>query len=238
MAIRDYLQSSIGPRGGLKVFVSSVDHLTLTSTSVRIMRCLETESLVLEAVLMAMRAYLERFCDGGLFFGVLVAELVLHMPETVAQSLRSIILNSVITARMKVNFENVKQVLSIAKSVLSSKTWLNRRQVEGFSYKVVAAFLQGIPKATGARVSLTPLRVVFSHAMDIDCHLISGILHRFPEADAGLPKIDKDAWTQLERKKSGINILTMNIQLTEDYADMEEMRSIKCQESGEAKQMP
>lgn len=65
-----FLLTSMGPRSTLKMFQSGVGRVSVTSSSKRILGCLEIHNdPCVEAIVMSCKSFLERFGDHGLYLG-------------------------------------------------------------------------------------------------------------------------------------------------------------------------
>lgn len=151
LTFRDTLLSCLGPHGSIKAFVSPTKHLTLTTTSQRILSSLEITDPCVEAITEATKAFLNRFGDGGIRFGIWVSELTLALREfnpvradNILNQFYEIVDESLKESKVKLDFSNTKPLLAVVKSKLGSKHWIKGESLETLSIKLLEGFLKVI----------------------------------------------------------------------------------------------
>ena len=144
--LEDFFLNCLGPRGCVKAFVSPVQHLSLTSTSERLLYNLQQflcdKSAGWQAFMVASKAFLDSVGDGGLRHAALTASIVLLLapldPFTSNSYVEElgIIVNQVIEEnQIRVNFSSTNHLQALVKSKLSSKHWMGNSQMVRFYCK-------------------------------------------------------------------------------------------------------
>ena len=225
-AFRDHLRTSLGPKGCLKVFVSSVGQLTVTQTSERMLRSLEVTDPCVEAVMIATRGVLERYGDGGLYFATLVSDLVLafgdHDPFTLDQclgELAPLLEETLDKMKNKVEFGSLKDLMCVATAGLSAKSCLTQKKARDLSLPVIEAFLRSIPQEDGFHPRGS-VKIRASQGLGESVQFLEGYAFPYPEASAS-------KWSDLERPK----IVILDLQLNFRPGEMSETADISLESS-------
>ncbi len=177
-SLRDYLLTSLGPRGSHKAFVGSTGHLSLTATSRRVLRLLELQDPCCESVLHASSAFLEtnNGSDGGTYYAALLCELTcmfrsLDRPEEASEVLQEAVRKCFEQSRLAIDWGSAGSVAAVLRTVLSSKPWLSKKEVTPLAVSMVKGFLNTLPGDNG----LLQAKVV--HGAGEESRLFPGVLH-------------------------------------------------------------
>ena len=225
-----FLVSAIGPRGHFKSFVSPTGHLTITRTSERMLKSLEVTDLCVEAVIVAVKSYLERpNHDFGLTLGYLTSEFTLILKKFDLDLKHSMLLpifseilrKSFESAEIEADFADIRLLMGLTRSILSSKRLISKSMLENHCIHVVKAFLSSIPAKDGQK--LVPVHVNVVHGQTDDVEVLSGVLHYYPEINID----SRWQWKPLNDQR--VKILVLNLQIKEDLCDLNELEGI-CSE--------
>ena len=187
--LRDFLLSSMGPRGSAKALVGSGGHLTLATTSQRILRNLDLSGdPCCEAILAALRSGVDAE-GGGLYLGALTCELTRLLgrlePRVAAdctEIARRLASGCLLDARVRLDWGSSEHVLAVARGVLASKPWIPRGEVESLCLGLVRGFLATMPEKVEEEISerrRRSLRVKVVHGRGDAHRLMPGFVHRY-----------------------------------------------------------
>ena len=151
LTFRDTLLSCLGPHGSIKAFVSPTKHLTLTTTSQRILSSLEVTDPCVEVITESTKAFLNRFGDGGIRFALWVSELTLALrkfnpvrADCILNQFYDIVEETLKESKFNLDFSNTRPLLAVAKSKLGSKHWIKGELLETLSIRLLEGFLKVI----------------------------------------------------------------------------------------------
>jgi McKusick-Kaufman syndrome protein len=229
------LQSSVGPEGGIKVLISAAGYTTFSSSSSRLMNNITLSNPICGFIKQIMQSQINAFSDHGLYTGILITSLLekilsrnigLSVPAAanVIEHLSSILLSlfDLSCIKMEVDLSTVKQLLSLVKSVLSSKATcrLTRANVQNLQLSIVKGFLQTTIETFGDII------VECTVASEMKSHVFPGILYQINYRDISTVLYDKC------NKKGYISLLLFNVMLTGDETSkISENRSIQLESS-------
>ena len=231
--LRDLFLTSIGPKGRLKVFVSTAEQVRVTSTSDRIAAALSTDLVkdpCSEAILHLVKGHLATWGDFGLTIGALTCELVQIFSEmNNASSVNNVLktvhktMQQVLEVNLvKIDVGNLSQMLSVVRTILDSKPIVKSGRtsqenkkifLNKTSAKILEGFIQTISVSGDIEFDLS-LNVQTGNNVD-DVELRQGFL--FPVPD--IPP--EDEWTFEKSEK--LQVIALNIQLKDDCSELSEL---------------
>ncbi len=221
--------TSLGPRGRLKIFVTSNGVVRVTSTSTRIVNSLITEICdpCCESILHLVKNHNANANDGGLLLGALVSGLVHNYSQIenppplinlqvilfvgtfsvkshscLFQKQVATLLNEI---KLRVDIGNINQMLAVLRTTMSSKPQVSKEIIRKGSIKLLEGLLETINDDDYNQGDLN-LRV--EQGLGDEISLEDGMIYPVPETQS----FDELRW----KKPSGrqIRILLLNCQLS------------------------
>lgn len=227
-ALRGLVTSCYGPAGRLKQLHNGRGgSVVTTSQSAALLAGLPVSTPVLKVLTAAVRNHVACFSDGGLFTAILCCNLVENVqrlgltPTTVIKlnkhllSLCTSYLKSEVCAcRIPVDFSSTQILLSLVRSILTSKPacMLIAKEVDHISTLILRAFLLTIPESAQEHIILGKSIIVpLKGQRVIDSAVLPGILIEVSEVQ--LMKI-------LPIKKSdSFKVALFGVSLSGDFSD-------------------
>ncbi|XP_066992929.2 molecular chaperone MKKS isoform X1 [Anabrus simplex] len=215
----DILSSCRGPKAGVKLLVSSGGITTVTSSSSRLLCNLMLDNPLCVMVTQVMKSQISTYGDYGLYCGVLTCslmekvlsqdkvhhnlacELIQHLGSTVTSLL---ILNCM---KLCLNFDSVKELLSVVKPILSSKPacGLSKDEIAALSVNVTKAFLKTVDEDLGE------VLVLEGGACEGSSKVLQGVLYPLVNEESILEVLEQ----KYMDKNCAIPLLLFNVMLTE-----------------------
>ncbi|XP_041353432.1 McKusick-Kaufman/Bardet-Biedl syndromes putative chaperonin-like [Gigantopelta aegis] len=174
---RDLVGSCRGPSGKIKMIQNKVGgHLTLTSTSSRLLAAMSFSHPVLQMVVGSTQNHLANFKDGGLLlchFCLLLLESsldktwnrrhVVAVYENCLSKMEEYLSSSDCVCRFEVSISSIDEMMSFLHCILSSKPLccLGDAGLDHLSKTILRSFLHSIPESTQ--------RIYFSDRIYIQC---------------------------------------------------------------------
>ncbi|XP_018595518.1 molecular chaperone MKKS isoform X2 [Scleropages formosus] len=168
--LHQILTSCLGPSGRLKQIHNDVGgHVLTTSTSSVLLKAVQLSHPVPKLLAAAVLNHTSRFGDCGLFAGVLCSALLVEArrlmvePPAVATVYRQLLglcttylTQEDCSCKVRVEFSSSRDLLTLTRSVLTSKPacMLTQVEAEHIVLQVVQAFLLTVPSSTTGRVRL------------------------------------------------------------------------------------
>ena len=231
--LRDLFLSSLGPRGRLKILVSTAEQVRVSSTSDRIAAALSSDLIkdpCSEAILHLVKGHLATWGDFGLTIGALTCDLVQIFSET---NNKTTLNNALKTVRktidkvlddnlVKIEVGNLNQMLSVIKTILDSKPIVKSGRtssenktifINKTSAKILEGFLQTISVSGDIEFDLN-LNVETGNKVD-DVELSQGFLFPVPDIP---PEVE---WKCKQTAK--LQVIALNIQLKDDCSELSEL---------------
>lgn len=230
--LRDLFLTSIGPHGRLKVLVTSADQVRVTSTSDRIVATVFSSEVLqdpfAEAVGQLVRGHLATWGDFGLTLGILICDLVKSFNENfdvlAIKNVRKVFdesLKEVLALnRLKIDFGNLNQILSVLKTILNAKPIVKSGRTsandkEHFLKKVAAKILEGFLKTIPEFGEIEfDLGLVVQTGNDTEAEIRDGYFYPAPD-------IAPETEFIFESLKSGkrVRLIAMNVKVQNDLSD-------------------
>ncbi|XP_074065548.1 molecular chaperone MKKS [Macrotis lagotis] len=196
--LREIVTSCYGPSGRLKQLHNGVGgSICTTSSSLFLFSNLSVTHPILKILTTSMQNHISRFSDCGLFTAILCFNLVENFQrlnlssDTVIKinkhllSLCTDYLNSEICGcRISVDFSNMKTLLCLVKSILTSKPacLLNKKEADHISTLILKAFLLTIPEKTKDHTILGKSIIIpLKDERVMDSTVLPGIVIEMPE---------------------------------------------------------
>ncbi|GAB6022358.1 hypothetical protein CHUAL_006478 [Chamberlinius hualienensis] len=160
--LRLICSTCMGSNGNLKLIQNvSGGHVTVTSSSTRILKNLKVSNPVVRVITSAATTHLNQFSDGGCYFMFLISDLVVklwELTDEISQSAISRIFEEIsrilvehlkesCNFKVKIEFESLKTLMHIVRSVLSSKPGcqLSKQQESHIVNLILRVFFEGMP---------------------------------------------------------------------------------------------
>ena len=231
--LRDLFLSSLGPRGRLKILVSTAEQVRVSSTSDRIaaaMSCDLVKDPCSEAIMHLVKGHLATWGDFGLTIGALTCDFVQIFSETNSKTTSNNALKTfhktidkVLEDNLvKIDVGNLNQMLSVIKTILDSKPLVNSGRtsredktvfINKTSAKILEGFLQTISVSGDIEFDLC-LNVEIGNKVD-DVQLCQGFLFPVPDMP---PEVE---WKCKQSEK--MRVIALNIQLKDDCSELSEL---------------
>ncbi|KAM9196416.1 molecular chaperone MKKS isoform 2-T6 [Mergus octosetaceus] len=192
------LKSCYGPAGRLKQLHNGVGgYVCITSQSSAILGRLSVSHPVLKVLTASVQNHVARFSDCGLFTAILCCSLIenfksLHVPSCtvikISKDLLSLctdyLKSEACGCRVSVDFSNLKTLLCLVRSVLTSKPacMLNATEVDHLTMLIVKAFMFTIPCHVETKAVLGKcVTVPVKGRRVLDSTVLPGLLIETPE---------------------------------------------------------
>ncbi|XP_074143956.1 molecular chaperone MKKS [Sminthopsis crassicaudata] len=196
--LREIVSSCYGPSGRLKQLHNGVGgSVCTTSSSSSLFSNLSVIHPILKILTTSVQNHVSRFSDCGLFTAILCFNLVEHFQRLnlsaatvikISKHLLSLCidyLNSEICGcRISVDFSNLKTLLCLVQSILTSKPacLLNKKEADHISTLILKAFLLTIPeKATDHAILGKSIIIPLKDEKVMDSTVLPGIVIEMPE---------------------------------------------------------
>ncbi|XP_030834395.1 McKusick-Kaufman/Bardet-Biedl syndromes putative chaperonin-like isoform X2 [Strongylocentrotus purpuratus] len=239
-AFKSIIKSCYGPQGHLKMIQNQCGgHVTLTSSSQRLLSTLSLSKPVLKMLSAAVEGHLKVYSDGGLHAALLACSLIEGCWETGLHPMMSVAVNEVMQDickktmmssdifRIPINVASMETLLSLVRSVIASKPGcgLVKQDLHLIASLVVQSFISSIPSVDhGQPLTIPEVQVIgVEGEMPSGSHILEGILIEAPDIpafytkDLQVPRIDSG------RDAGCIRVVLFNISLSgdsEEYADV------------------
>ncbi|XP_013037568.1 molecular chaperone MKKS [Anser cygnoides] len=192
------LKSCYGPAGRLKQLHNGVGgYVCITSQSSAILGRLSVSHPVLKVLTASVQNHIARFSDCGLFTAILCCSLIenfksLHVPSCTVIKISKHLLSlctdylksEACGCRVSVDFSNLKTLLCLARSILTSKPacMLNATEVDHLAMLIVKAFMFTIPCHVETKAVLGKcVTVPVKGRRVLDSTVLPGLLIETPE---------------------------------------------------------
>ncbi|EDV28076.1 uncharacterized protein TRIADDRAFT_53298 [Trichoplax adhaerens] len=232
------ISTSFGPLGRLKFLQTSQGgHVTVTSSSKRILNQLPPGHPVMHIIISAVREHLARFDDGGLFLIQLTINLItsasrLSIPNHSIIACYEFILKCCIDffqsdtcpCRINVDISSIKTMLAFMKSILCTKPTctLNDSEISHLSLLLIKGFVNAIPSPTSQEQFSLQECIQFIHCYGesaSESKLLDGILID----NSFTLRNDRDSYANkfqfLRLPDNTIRVILFNISLAGDPED-------------------
>ena len=191
------IQSCYGPTGRLKTIQNSCGgQVTITSSSSVFVKRLSVSRPLLRLMLAAIGGHVVTCSDGGLFCALLMTNLVKSCRELDLHPVLCIevnelllkmsmeFLNSDQSCRVSVNVSDIQAMLSLIRSVISTKPacGLTPRETDFICNLTLHAFLRGLPSSAGGRLRIPTVRYILVEGKTpMDSLILDGVLVESPQ---------------------------------------------------------
>ncbi|KAK7868210.1 hypothetical protein R5R35_000614 [Gryllus longicercus] len=228
----EFLKSCFGPRGGIKILVSSGGISFVSSSSSRVLNNHIISHPLCTFVSQVMNSQTMMFGDNGLYTGILTmsllerslkeSEITQSQTQHLIQGLSSQIhylleMNSI---KLKLDFSTVTQFLPIVKAILSSKPscGLNNKELEKLSVQIIKVFLNTINDDFGD--------IMIMNVNDLlETTVLNGILYQIDIEEKFVQDFVEVVTDKLQKK---IPLLLFDIMLTDTKNELEEVTEEGC----------
>ncbi|XP_074845453.1 molecular chaperone MKKS [Carettochelys insculpta] len=192
------VKSCYGPTGRLKQLHNGIGgYVCTTSQSSALLRRLSVTHPVLKVLTASVQNHISRFSDCGLFTAILCCSLVENFQRInfeacivtkISRHLLSLCIeylkSEACGCRISVDFDNIKTLLSLVRSILASKPacMLKKTEADHISTLILKAFLLTIPHSVETNVVLGKCVIVpVKDRRVMDSIVFPGLLIEIPE---------------------------------------------------------
>lgn len=227
--LAELLRSCYGPTGRLKQIHNNIGGpVVTTSTSSVLLSAISSSQPLIRLIIASIRNHVSRFSDCGLFAAILCLSLIEQATKSgirrnVAMGVNKHLLGLSITylqqeacgCRVQLDFSNTNNLITLARSLLSSKpaVLLTDHEVLHLSKLAVRAFLLSVPCSSVGTVTLGKIVPVCVEGHPVlDSAVFPGLLVDMP---------DNLAITQVEHLTSGaLRVLVFSVSLAGDLSEV------------------
>ena len=234
----EIVSSSLGHHGNIKIFQNqSGGHLTLTSSSKRLLSSLSITKPVIQLLVSSAQGHLDAYKDGGLFLLSLATSLI---KTSVESDLNCKILSEIYekfltlcveylssdecSCKVNVVLSDIKFMKSCVRSIVQAKPLcrLNEEKLDLISRLLIEAFLTSVTDTDSA---IESIHVIGIDDKDVlESKLVNGLMLQAPE----LSKYKKLAF-DFKRHKKEQNRIKVALVTVSMSGDLEEMPDAKLE---------
>lgn len=234
------VSSSRGPDGNTKLLQNqSGGHLTLTSSSKRLLSCLSITKPVIQLIVSSAQGHLDAYSDGGLFlisFATSLAEMSIESDlnckslSEIFERLLTICIEytNLDSCGCKINavLSDIKFMKSCVRTVIQSKPLckLSEDKLDFISRLIIEAFLNNMSESE-SNVGIHNIHIICNEdRCFLESKLLSGLMIQAPE----LSKFKVSKW-DLKRHREKRNRIKVAMVTVSMSGDLEEMPDAKLE---------
>ena len=245
-AFKTIVKSCYGPYGHLKMVQNQCGgHVTVTSSSKRLLSSLSLSKPVLKLVSAAVQGHLQVFSDGGLYAALFACLLVEGCWATGFHPALCAIINELLLdrslqmlessteCRLPVDVASMETLLSLVNSVIGSKPacGLMQHEISLISSLILQSFISSLPSADHNRQMTIPeVQIVTVQSQPIsDSHIKQGVLVEAPEIPATFTRDIHLPRVQSGPREGCVLVALYGISLAGDSEEFVDGRSVHQQ---------
>ncbi|XP_071501917.1 molecular chaperone MKKS-like [Diadema antillarum] len=238
---RSILSSSFGPSGFLKMIQNqSGGHLTLTSSSQRLLQSMSLSKPILKLIAAAVEGHLKIWSDGGLYTALLTCALIEECWESGLHPVLCVSVNEILRdlclqtlnqqdgLRIPIDLASMDAMLSLVRPVIGSKPGcgMDTGQVTFISSLVMQAFVSSIPSPNSQQVLTLPqVQIVGVESWPISgSHFVQGVLMAAPDIPTSFKRDLGTPGVHTGPEGGGIRVALYDISLAGDSEEFIDVR--------------